>query len=119
MNIADWDLETLRRARIATRRHDSSITPTSANLRPARDKVGRIDAISVETGRMLWTWETRVINYSPAVGSFFDTSMDRYLRALNADKGQLLWQARLLTQVVGGPDIFGQCSGRSPPPAWP
>jgi hypothetical protein len=70
MNTADWDLETLRRARIATRRHDSSITPTSANLRSARDKVGRIDAISVETGRTLWTWETRVINYSPAVGSF-------------------------------------------------
>src|SRR5207302_9268176 len=32
---------------------------------PGKDKVGRIDAISVETGRTVWSWETRVANYSP------------------------------------------------------
>jgi alcohol dehydrogenase (cytochrome c) len=73
---------------------------------PGKDKVGRIDAISVETGRTLWTWETRVTNYSPVLatggGLLFNGSMDRYLRALDADSGQLLWQTRLPTQVVGG-----------------
>jgi hypothetical protein len=34
-----------------------------------KDKVGRIDAISVETGRTLWTWETRVSNYSPVLAT--------------------------------------------------
>src|SRR6266704_1803471 len=34
-----------------------------------KDKVGRIDAISVETGRTLWTWETRVSNYSPILAT--------------------------------------------------
>jgi len=71
-----------------------------------KDKVGRIDAISVETGRTLWSWETRVSNYSPILatggGLLFNGSMDRYLRALDADAGQVLWQTRLPSQVVGG-----------------
>ena len=54
-----------------------------------KDKVGRIDAISVETGKTLWSWETRVSNYSPILatggGLLFNGSMDRYLRALDAD----------------------------------
>jgi alcohol dehydrogenase (cytochrome c) len=70
-----------------------------------KDKVGRIDAISVETGRTLWSWETRVVNYSgilaTAGGVLFNGSMDRYLRALDADKGTVLWQTRLPSQVVG------------------
>src|SRR6516162_9654644 len=71
-----------------------------------KDKVGRIDAISVETGRTLWTWETRVSNYSPILatggGLLFNGSMDRYLRALDADSGNVLWQTRLPSQAVGG-----------------
>jgi alcohol dehydrogenase (cytochrome c) len=71
-----------------------------------KDKVGRIDAISVETGKTLWTWETRVSNYSPILatgsGLLFNGSMDRYLRALDADSGKVLWQTRLAAQVVGG-----------------
>jgi alcohol dehydrogenase (cytochrome c) len=75
-----------------------------------KDKVGRIDAISVETGRTVWSWETRVANYSPilatAGGLLFNGSMDRYLRAIDADKGVLLWQTRLPSQVVGSPITF-------------
>ena len=71
-----------------------------------KDKVGRIDAISVETGRTLWSWETRVSNYSPILatggGLLFNGSMDRYLRALDADSGQVLWQTRLAAQALGG-----------------
>jgi alcohol dehydrogenase (cytochrome c) len=71
-----------------------------------KDKVGRIDAISVETGRTLWSWETRVSNYSPILatgsGLLFNGSMDRYLRALDADTGQVLWQTRLAAQAMGG-----------------
>jgi alcohol dehydrogenase (cytochrome c) len=75
-----------------------------------KDKVGRIDAISVETGKTLWSWETRVTNYSPILatggGLLFNGAMDRYLRALDADKGQVLWQTRLPSQVVGGAVAF-------------
>ena len=71
-----------------------------------KNKVGRIDAISVETGRTVWSWETRVSNYSPLLatggGLLFNGSMDRYLRALDLDSGQVLWQTRLASPVVGG-----------------
>ena len=73
---------------------------------PGKDKVGRIDAISVETGRTVWSWETRVSNYSPllatAGGLLFNGGLDRYLRALDADNGQVVWQTRLPSQAVGG-----------------
>ena len=71
-----------------------------------KDKVGRIDAISVETGKTVWSWETRVSNYSPVLATggslLFNGSMDRYLRALDADSGQVVWQTRLPSQAVGG-----------------
>ena len=75
-----------------------------------KDRVGRIDAISIETGRTVWSWETRVSNYAPllstAGGLLFNGSMDRYLRALDAGKGTVLWQTRLPSQVVGAPITF-------------
>jgi alcohol dehydrogenase (cytochrome c) len=68
--------------------------------------VGRIDAISVETGRTVWSWETRVANYSPLLatgsGLLFNGGLDHYLRALDADTGQVVWQTRLPSQTVGG-----------------
>jgi len=77
---------------------------------PGKDKIGRIDAISVETGRTVWSWETRVANYSPLLatgsGLLFNGSMDRYLRALDADNGQVLWQTRLPSATVGGAITF-------------
>ncbi len=71
-----------------------------------KDKVGRIDAISVESGKTVWSWETRTSNYSPLLatggGLLFNGSLDRYLRALDIDKGQVLWQTRLPAQAQGG-----------------
>ena len=85
-------------------------TTNVGKLSSGKDKVGRIDAISVETGRTLWSWETRVSNYAPILatggGLVFNGSMDRYLRALDADKGTVLWQTRLTSQVVGAPITF-------------
>ena len=75
-----------------------------------KDKVGRIDAISVETGKTLWTWETRAVNYSPILatggGLLFNGTADRYLHAIDADTGQSLWQTRLPSQVLGGTVTF-------------
>ena len=96
-----------------TARNDREAKPefvyntTNVGRFPAgKDKVGRIDAISVETGRTVWSWETRVANYSPLLatgsGLLFNGSLDRYLRALDADTGQVIWQTRLPSQAVGG-----------------
>jgi alcohol dehydrogenase (cytochrome c) len=75
-------------------------------LSDGKDKVGRIDAISVETGKTAWSWETRAINYSPilatAGGLLFNGSLDGYLRALDSNSSQVLWQTRLASEAEGG-----------------
>jgi alcohol dehydrogenase (cytochrome c) len=84
-------------------------------LADGRKGLGRIDAISVETGRTLWSWETDASNYSPVLatagGLLFNGSMDRYLRALDQEDGKVLWQARLGSQVFGAPVTF-EVAGR-------
>jgi alcohol dehydrogenase (cytochrome c) len=81
-------------------------TAATGKFAPGKDKVGRIDAVSAETGRTLWSWETRVSNYSPVLatggGLLFNGGMDRFLRALDIDRGQVVWETRLPSQVVGG-----------------
>ncbi|HSS14718.1 MAG TPA: PQQ-binding-like beta-propeller repeat protein [Rhizomicrobium sp.] len=72
--------------------------------------IGRLDAISVETGQTLWSWETPASNYSPVLatagGVLFNGSMDRYLRAFDQSDGKVLWQTRLGSQVFGAPVTF-------------
>jgi len=81
-------------------------TANVARFPEGKDKVGRIDAISVETGRTAWSWETRVANYAPILatgsGLLFNGSTDRYLRAFDADNGRIVWQTRLHARVSGG-----------------
>jgi alcohol dehydrogenase (cytochrome c) len=80
-------------------------TQNDAKFAPGKDKVGRIDAISVETGKTLWSWETRASNYSPILatggGLLFNGGLDRYLRAFDGDTGEVLWQTRLASQAAG------------------
>jgi alcohol dehydrogenase (cytochrome c) len=85
-------------------------TAATARFPAGKDKIGRIDAISVETGKTVWSWETRVANYSPVLatagGLLFNGGMDRYLRAHDVDTGNVLWQTRLPAQTVGGTISF-------------
>src|SRR5258708_12089143 len=54
---------------------------SNAKFASGRDKVGRIDAISVETGKTLFTYESRASNYTPilttAGGLLFPGTMAR------------------------------------------
>jgi alcohol dehydrogenase (cytochrome c) len=81
-------------------------TTNVGKFAPGKDKVGRIDAISVETGKTLWSWETRATNYSPVLatggGLLFNGGLDHYLRALDADNGKVIWQTRLPSQIAAG-----------------
>ena len=81
-------------------------TTAKGRFATGKDKVGRIDAISAETAKTAWSFETRVSNYSPVLatggGLLFNGGMDRYLRALDVTNGQVVWQTRLPSQVVGG-----------------
>src|ERR1700681_4685410 len=76
-----------------------------AKFASGKDKAGRVDAISVETGKTLWSFETRVANFSPVLatgsGLVFNGGMDRYLRAHDANDGKVLWETRLASQALG------------------
>src|SRR5947207_13622966 len=47
-------------------------TTNVAHFTPGKDKVGRIVAISVESGKAVWRWETRVAIYSPVMATGSD-----------------------------------------------
>jgi alcohol dehydrogenase (cytochrome c) len=90
--------------------HDQYNTQGKSMISDGHDKIGRIDAISVETGKTLWSWETKASNYSPILatsgGVLFNGGMDRYLRALDQTDGKVLWETRLGSQIFGTPVTF-------------
>jgi alcohol dehydrogenase (cytochrome c) len=85
------------------------VTSGYSSSSPTKD-LGRIDAVSIETGKTLWTWQTPVTNYTPILstesGLLFNGGMDRYLRAFDQDTGKVLWQTRLASQVFAAPVTF-------------
>jgi len=83
-----------------------------AKLSPGHSGIGRIDAISVETGKTLWSWETKATNYAPVLatggGLVFNGGLDRYFRAFDQADGKVLWQTRLGSHVSGAPVSFSK-----------
>jgi alcohol dehydrogenase (cytochrome c) len=100
----------VRADNVPSKPHDQYNTLGKAMLADGRTGLGRLDAISVETGKTLWSWETPASNYSPvlatASGLLFNGGMDRYLRAFDQSDGKVLWQTRLGSQVFGAPVSF-------------
>jgi alcohol dehydrogenase (cytochrome c) len=100
----------VRADNIPSKPSDGYNTRGTVMLADGRTGLGRLDAISVETGKTLWSWETPASNYSPvlatASGLLFNGGMDRYLRAFDQADGKVLWQTRLGSQVFGAPVTF-------------
>lgn len=69
------------------------------------DNVGRIDAINLETGETVWSYEQRAPNYTPVMATagnlVFSGDQARYFRAHDQETGELLWQSRLASEVSG------------------
>jgi alcohol dehydrogenase (cytochrome c) len=85
-------------------------TDTAMHITPGKENIGRIDAISVETGDTLWSYEQKPLLYAPIMTTggdlLFAGSMDRYFRALDQSNGEVLWETRLPSQVSGHPVAF-------------
>jgi alcohol dehydrogenase (cytochrome c) len=100
----------VRADNIPSQPHDQYNTSGKPLIADGSTNIGRLDAISVETGKTLWSWETPASNYSPVLatagGVLFNGSMDRYLRAFDQADGKVLWQTRLGSQVFGAPVTF-------------
>jgi alcohol dehydrogenase (cytochrome c) len=79
-------------------------------LSAGKTNYGRLDAVSVETGKTLWSWETPAANRAPVLatagGLLFNGGMDRYFRAFDQASGKVLWQTRLGSQAFGTPVSF-------------
>lgn len=75
-------------------------------LAPGKTNMGRVEAISVETGKTLWTYEQKAPNYTPVLatagGLLLTGGQDGRFRAHDARDGKLLWTTRLPASVSGG-----------------
>jgi len=78
-------------------------------IAPNTDNVGSIHAISVETGRTLWTYDQRagVLSLvSTAGGLLFGGDTNGRFRALDQRTGAVLWEINLGSPVSGYPVSF-------------
>jgi PQQ-dependent dehydrogenase (methanol/ethanol family) len=77
-----------------------------AQFAPGTDKVGTIHAVSVETGKTLWKFETRAGALSLVAtggGLVFGGDTNGRFRALDQDTGKVLWEINLGAPVTGFP----------------
>jgi hypothetical protein len=80
-----------------------------ARFAPGKDKAGRVDAISVETGETLWSYQNRVTSFSPVLATARGLVFHGGLRAHDVD-GKVLWQTRVLT----GAGLYRHVRGQWP-----
>ena len=75
-------------------------------LTPGTDQLGRVQAISVETGETRWTYEQRSATMSLATtggGLVFGGDVNGRFRALDQETGAVLWEINLGSSVSGFP----------------
>ncbi len=80
--------------------YEKMIAPT------ANGKVGRIEAVSVETGETLWRYEQRaglMSLVSTGGGLIFMGDMNRRFKALNQHTGEVVWETILSGPITGYP----------------
>jgi alcohol dehydrogenase (cytochrome c) len=84
-------------------------TRSRSEITPGATGVGSIHAISVETGRTLWTYDQRagVLSLmSTAGGLVFGGDVNGRFRALDQTTGEVLWEINLGSPVSGYPVSF-------------
>jgi alcohol dehydrogenase (cytochrome c) len=73
-------------------------------------KFGRVEAINLETRKVVWTQRRRAPETSSmlatAGGVVFDGSRDRFFRASDAATGKILWQVRLNSVPSSSPVTY-------------
>jgi alcohol dehydrogenase (cytochrome c) len=76
------------------------------------DHVGELQAWNLDTGERVWSYEFGAFaNWGPVLTTagglvFQGGTADRYFRAFDAETGELLWQQRLNSGIIGVPTSF-------------
>ena len=77
-----------------------------SELAPGTDQLGTVQAISPETGELMWTYEQRAATTSlvaTAGGLVFGGDLNGRFRALDAETGDVLWEVNLGSPITGFP----------------
>jgi PQQ-dependent dehydrogenase (methanol/ethanol family) len=84
-------------------------TSSRESLAPGRDNIGTFHAISVETGRTLWTFDTPGTAMSMVAtggGLVFGGDLEGNFRAFEQNSGEVLWESNLGSTITGYPISF-------------
>ncbi|MCY4029700.1 MAG: PQQ-binding-like beta-propeller repeat protein [Acidobacteria bacterium] len=80
-----------------------------SQIAPGTDQVGTVQAISAETGEILWKHEQRAATTSLVTtggGLVFGGDVNGRFRALDQQTGEVLWEVNLGSPVTGFPITF-------------
>ena len=80
-----------------------------SQIAPGTDQVGTVQAISAETGEILWRHEQRAATTSLVAtggGLVFGGDVNGRFRALDQQTGEVLWEVNLGSPVTGFPITF-------------
>jgi alcohol dehydrogenase (cytochrome c) len=90
----------------------TGITGMGSELVEGADHVGELQAWDLSTGEKVWTHEYgEFANWGPVLTTggelvFSGGTADRYFRAFDARSGELLWQHRTNSGIIGVPTSF-------------
>ncbi len=80
-------------------------------VRDGADHLGELQAWNLDTGERVWTQEFASQNWGPVLATagglvFAGGTNDRYFRAFNAATGELLWEQRTNSGIMGVPSSY-------------
>ncbi len=80
-----------------------------AEIAPGTDQVGSIQAISAETGQVVWNYQQRAATMALAAtggGLIFGGDVNGRFRAFDHETGEILWEVNLGSPVSGFPITY-------------
>jgi len=85
--------------------------PAGLLLRPIGDHIGELQGWDLNTGKKVWQHNYPTMLFASAMTTgggltFIGGSDDRFFRAFNTKTGDLLWQMRLNSGIIGMPSAF-------------
>ena len=84
---------------------------TEMTVRLGADHIGELQAWDLDSGERVWTQEFDSPNWGPVLTTggglvFAGGTSDRYFRAFDAGTGEILWQQRTSSGVIGVPSTY-------------
>jgi alcohol dehydrogenase (cytochrome c) len=84
---------------------------TTMTVVPGADHIGELQAWDLNTGEQVWTQEFASQNWGPVLATggglvFAGGTDDRFFRAFDASTGEILWEQRTNSGIIGVPSTY-------------